>query len=192
VYSGPAESFHQWSRNFTPAPDSGHAYVYAWVKSVSPTPSLPQPNRLAVKAAAPSKPPAAPQAAAVAVQAATAPTPQHDLAQERAQIRQLADSGQFIEASSRLDVALATRTPEAADFFLSALIALAQGNRPSAETALERALFLEPRLAEALEHLAGLREMAGRSSEAQQLRKRIGRLGSRKLADAVSAKQVDA
>jgi tetratricopeptide (TPR) repeat protein len=66
-----------------------------------------------------------------------------------ANARALADEGRTAEALHALQVELAQRPPTADDFFLKASLLLAQGNRRAADDELGRALYLDPRHAEA-------------------------------------------
>jgi len=90
----------------------------------------------------------------------------------------LADEGHLAEAARICEGLIAERNEPQA-FYLLALIRDAAGEPEEAETLLRKAIYLDPRHAEAMTQLALLLERRGEQAESQRLRQRIERCLSR-------------
>lgn len=89
---------------------------------------------------------------------------------------ELANLGRFEEAIERCEQHLARSGPSAEVFHLMGLVRDASGNPAEAVSCYRKALYLDPNHDEVLVHLTLLLEKAGKTSEAQVLRKRAHRL----------------
>lgn len=89
--------------------------------------------------------------------------------------RQAADRGQLKQAAALCGELLRTDPTNAAAHCLLGVIRQAQGEDTAAEQCFQRALYLEPRLHEALVHLALLAERRGQDQRAVHYRRRAGR-----------------
>lgn len=88
---------------------------------------------------------------------------------------ELANRGHLEEAIERCEQHLKRSGPSARVFHLMGLVRDASGNAAEAASCYRKALYLDPNHGEALVHLTLLLEKAGKTSEAQLLRKRANR-----------------
>lgn len=91
--------------------------------------------------------------------------------------RPLADAGRLDEALGVIEQGLAAEEPSAALYHLKGAVLLALGREQEAETALRRAVYLDPGHLEALTHLEHLSRARGLSDEAERLSIRAMRAG---------------
>jgi chemotaxis protein methyltransferase WspC len=90
----------------------------------------------------------------------------------------LADQGRLAEAASACEQHLREEGASADAYCLLGLIREAAGDKVAAAVQFRKALYLEPRHAESLAHLALLLERQGDAHAAHLLRKRLRRLDS--------------
>jgi chemotaxis protein methyltransferase WspC len=95
-----------------------------------------------------------------------------DAAALLAQATRLADAGHLEQARAVVGRVILARPGEAPGYYLAGIIASGLGRHADAEAALRRAVYLDPRHAEALQHLAFLRARHGDAAEAERLRLR--------------------
>jgi chemotaxis protein methyltransferase WspC len=88
---------------------------------------------------------------------------------------ELANRGQLEEAIDRCEQHLKRSGPSAEVFHLMGLVRDANGNAAEAMSCYRKALYLDPNHDEALVHLSLLLQKAGKTSEAELLRKRAYR-----------------
>lgn len=86
--------------------------------------------------------------------------------------RQMADSGQLVEARSACLELLERQGPQAEAYFLLGLISTSLGNDGRAEEELRRAVYLDPGHSDALLYLALLHERKGDLESARSFRRR--------------------
>lgn len=156
----PASLFHS----------AGHAFGFAFRKGPAPA-SRPEPRRPApprkprsVSTPAPKSPPAAKAPAAPAAEG-------HPLESAR----QLADLGRLAEARDICKAHIHDPDRNAEAYFLLGIVEAAESNADTAEDALRKALYLQPRHYEALVQLALLLEQRGDRVGAARLRQRADR-----------------
>jgi chemotaxis protein methyltransferase WspC len=128
----------------------------------------------------PTKPPlkTAPQARpVVAASVPTQPKPPPVTVDPLAAVGELADRGRLDEALRLLTPHLATAAPQPQAYLLLGLINDASGNRPAAESAYRKALYLDPANRDATLNLCLLLEATGRADAAAPFRRRLGRDG---------------
>jgi chemotaxis protein methyltransferase WspC len=89
--------------------------------------------------------------------------------------RTLADTGKLAEAATALTVYLQQHAPHADAFYLLGVLADANGDTSLARGHYRKALYLDPRHAEALAHLATLLELEGDRNGARLLMQRASR-----------------
>ncbi|MBV9408439.1 MAG: methyltransferase domain-containing protein, partial [Candidatus Eremiobacteraeota bacterium] len=111
----------------------------------------------------------APRAKAPSAPAAAAPV-------DLTEATRLADQGRLAEAADACERYLRANGPSAAAFHLLGLIHSASDEPHAADVFFRKALYLEPRSAETLAHLAALREQLGDAAAARALRVRLQRL----------------
>lgn len=140
----------------------------AWPPPVRATPRRRRPG---VPARLPPLPPAPPAPPAPIVEPAVAPTQADPLAR----IAQLADQGELAQAMACCEALLDAGAPSAALLHWMGLIEDAQGRGAQAEQYYRKALYLDPRHADSLAHLAALLEHSGRRAAARPLRQRLSR-----------------
>jgi len=92
------------------------------------------------------------------------------------EIEQLANAGQFAEATRHCEEHLRAQGPSAKAFYLLGLMRDAAGNPIEATEAYRKALYLDPNHCEAIVHLAFLLEKGGDFAAAQVLQQRARRL----------------
>ena len=97
-------------------------------------------------------------------------------------IRALADAGRLNEAAERGAALLARTAPSPELIYLLAVVADAAGDAERAEAFYRKTLYLDPRHAESLSHLALLAEKRGDTRGARQLRERARRLTTKEVA----------
>ena len=138
--------------------------------------------RRAPRSAKPARAPAplrivAPRTKAPSAPAAAAPA-------DLTEATRLADQGRLADAADACERYLRANGPSAAAFHLLGLIHSASDEPHAADVFFRKALYLEPRSAETLAHLAALREQLGDSAAARALRVRLQRLLPRTGTDA--------
>jgi chemotaxis protein methyltransferase WspC len=144
-------------------------------------------GRPALAVAAPEEPaPRRPKPVAalpsMARQAAPAPRPVRSVAPPPASLgeaRRLADAGQLDAAARQCEALIREAGPSADAFHLLGLVRDAEGRRAEAVAQYRKALYLDPRHAEALAHLALLLEQEGDGPGARMLRDRMARAARR-------------
>jgi chemotaxis protein methyltransferase WspC len=161
-----AQSFAFTHRSAAAAPAPPPAPLPAWPPTTRPLPAArPQP-RVAARPAQPAPtPPAMPNAAALA---------------GLAQIERLADAGQVADALAACAQQLQRFGPSAALFYWWGLLCDGERRSADAESYYRKALYLEPRHAEALAHLAALLAARGDRAGAQRLQQRLKQQGERR------------
>ncbi len=87
-----------------------------------------------------------------------------------------ANAGRVAEARVLLDQLSKWEEPSADFYCLRGLLAESQGEKPAAEAAYRKALFLDPEHFESLNHLILILELEGRASAAAPLRRRAQRI----------------
>lgn len=93
--------------------------------------------------------------------------------------RRLADQGRLDEAARLCENLIASGKPDAATFYLLALIRDATGDTTRARVLFRKTLYLDPDNDAAMAHLAALLELEGDSAGAARLRQRAVRTTSR-------------
>jgi chemotaxis protein methyltransferase WspC len=92
-----------------------------------------------------------------------------------AEIAQLANSGQAVEARQRCEALLAEQGPNTEAFYWLGLLADAQGQSSEAQAYYRKALYLQPDHQESLQHLAALLAAQGDAAGARRLQERAAR-----------------
>ncbi|MBV8901962.1 MAG: hypothetical protein JOY92_17820, partial [Verrucomicrobia bacterium] len=87
-------------------------------------------------------------------------------------IKQLADSGRLVEAAAAATELIRTAEPDPDLLCLGGVLQSALGKQREAERLFRKALYLDPKHLESLLHLALVKERAGRTDLARQLRRR--------------------
>lgn len=87
-------------------------------------------------------------------------------------IKQLADGGRLIEAAAAAAELIRSEGPDPDVLCLAGILQSALGKQKEAERLFRKALYLDPKHLESLLHLALLKERAGRTDLARQLRRR--------------------
>jgi chemotaxis protein methyltransferase WspC len=100
------------------------------------------------------------------------------------QATRLANAGQLEQARAVTARLLRACPGEASVHYLAGVIASGLGRHEDAESALRRAVYLDPRHEQALLHLAFLRARRGDEAEAERLRRRATRAAARTGGDA--------
>jgi chemotaxis protein methyltransferase WspC len=103
-----------------------------------------------------------------------APAPVAPAADRLAKARQAADAGRLEEAASLCAALVADGPPRAEVFCLLGVVRQAQGDLAEAERCFLRALYLDPRHADALLHAALLARRRGDERLAENYLRRMG------------------
>lgn len=160
------QSFAFMHRAAVPAPTP---MPPAWPPAARPLPALrPQPRvaaRVPLPAPAPPTGPVMPSDAALA---------------GLARIERLADAGQIADALAACAQQLQRFGPSAALFYWWGLLCDGERRSADAESYYRKALYLEPRHAEALAHLAALLAARGDQAGAHRLQQRLKQQGERR------------
>ncbi|MCF3649445.1 CheR family methyltransferase [Synoicihabitans lomoniglobus] len=135
-------------------------------------------NRVAVKSRCAPSPPKVPAARVKRLPFShlKSPTPRSAGPVGMAEAMRLADQGKLVEARAAGEQVLEQQGPSAAVFYVLGLVRDAAGDTVSAMEFYRKALYLEPRHAEALVHLAILLEERGEVAGASRLMERVRRL----------------
>ena len=107
-----------------------------------------------------------------------------DLATELAEIRRMADAGQFEAAIKKCDTCLQVHGPSSHTFYLLGLVNDASGNITGADDFYRKAVYLEPDHYEALTHLSLLAKKSGDAAAARQWSQRAQRAHEKQVAKA--------
>jgi chemotaxis protein methyltransferase WspC len=109
------------------------------------------------------------------------PPPASVISENIERANRLADGGFLREAEEICKEILKTDAPNARAHFLLGLIREAQDNNPGAEECFHRAIYLDAGFAEAILHLAALKEKNGDNSAAVLLRRRAAAINARNV-----------
>lgn len=166
LFLGPAETVLASRSDFAP---SGMPMAFAFRRVEASAPALPVPLRTLRPRPRPEPLPLAPPRRPVSAPAAA------EDSLRRAQ--RLANEGHLLEAARLCEERLRREGPSADAYALLGLVREAASEHAEATTLYRKALYLDPRHADALTHLALLLEHGGDTAGAHRLRDRLSRNG---------------